>query len=66
MKQNVGDIDRYARIVLGLVLLLIGLYTQTLIWVLGIPLIISGIMRFCFLYTILGISTCPVEKPSKQ
>jgi hypothetical protein len=68
MKPNVGGIDRIARIALGLVLgavVLFGYAEGALAIVLGIAAVASiatGLFRFCGLYTILGISTCPLEE----
>jgi hypothetical protein len=57
---NVGLWDRIIRIILGLVLL--GLTTFGIIGVWGyiglIPLA-TGLLKWCPIYTILGINTCP-------
>lgn len=57
---NVGLWDRIIRIILGLVL--IGLTTFEIIGVWGyiglIPLA-TGLLKWCPIYTILGIKTCP-------
>ncbi len=64
MKANVGGIDRIARIVLGLVL--IGLAATGTVgawgWIGLVPLA-TGLTRFCPLYPMLGMSTCPMQKP---
>ena len=62
MKRNVGMVDRIIRIVIGLAIL-------SLIWFLdgsvrfvgliGLIPLLTGIIGYCHLYTILGISTCP-------
>ncbi len=61
---NEGSLDRTVRIVVGLVLLALGLL-QTIsgawLWVaviLGAILLITGLVGFCPLYTVLGINTC--------
>ena len=59
MTQNVGNIDRTLRIVVGLILLsLIFVGPQTW-WGLigGIPLT-TAFMRNCPAYSILGVNTC--------
>lgn len=59
MKANVGGIDRALRIVLGLVLLsLVVVGPQTLWGLLGLVPLATGLMRFCPVYPLLGISTC--------
>jgi hypothetical protein len=62
-KSNVGSIDRILRIVVGLVL--IGLTLAGSIgpwgWIGVVPLL-TGALKTCPLYSILGLSTCPVAK----
>jgi hypothetical protein len=60
MKANVGNIDRALRIVLGLVLLsLVVVGPKTLWGLVGLVPLATGLMRFCPVYPLLGISTCP-------
>ena len=62
MKLNVGSIDRILRIVVGIVL--IGLAaTGTVGWWgwLGVVPLATGLFRFCPMYRLLGMSTCPVQ-----
>ncbi len=65
MKQNVGTIDRVARIVIGVVLGALALTGQVtgalaiILGVAGVVLLLTGLIGFCGLYTVLGISTCP-------
>ena len=62
-KTNVGGIDRILRIVVGLAL--IGLTLAGTIgawgWI-GIVPVLTGSLKTCPLYSILGMSTCPVSK----
>ncbi|MEI7811554.1 MAG: DUF2892 domain-containing protein [Ignavibacteria bacterium] len=60
MKKNVGKLDSYIRIATGLVLL------SMLFWIegnvrytglIGIVLIATAFIRYCPLYTVLGIRT---------
>jgi DUF2892 family protein len=66
LKKNVGSIDRILRIILGLVLLGCYFYFPDLSyrWVLliGIVPLATGLMSSCPLYSILGLSTCPIKK----
>ena len=62
MKLNVGGIDRILRLVVGIVL--IGLAaTGTVGWWgwLGVVPLATGLFRFCPMYRLLGMSTCPVQ-----
>ena len=62
MKLNVVVIDRILRIVVGIVL--IGLAaTGTVGWWgwLGVVPLATGLFRFCPMYRLLGMSTCPVQ-----
>ena len=62
MKVNVGTIDRVIRIVIGLLLITgaatgrIGLWG----WV-GILPLATGLLRVCPAYSIVGMSTCPMD-----
>ena len=62
MKNNEGGIDRMVRIVAGLVLL--GLMAMGTIgwwgW-LGIVPLVTGLIGWCPMYTLLGMNTCPMK-----
>lgn len=60
MKLNIGSVDRALRIVAGLVLIALAA-TGTVGWWgwLGVVPLLTGVFRFCPLYTLLGINTCP-------
>jgi len=63
MKTNIGTIDRVVRILAGLVL--IGLaYSGTIgVWgYVGVVLLLTGLVRICPAYSILGINTCSTGK----
>jgi hypothetical protein len=63
MKVNVGTIDRVGRILAGLVL--IGLAVAGTIgpWgYIGIVLLLTGFMRVCPAYSLLGVNTCSTGK----
>ena len=62
MKFNVGGIDRILRIVVGLVLIALAA-TGTVGWWgwLGVVPLATGLLRFCPLYPLLGISSCPLS-----
>jgi hypothetical protein len=61
-KTNVGSIDRIARIVLGLVLIaLVFTGPQTPWGWVGIVPLATGLLRTCPLYSLFGLSTCPLK-----
>ena len=65
MQTNVGNIDRIARIVIGLILLSLPLWLDSpwrWLGLIGIVLLITGLAGRCPAYYLLGLSTCPVEK----
>jgi len=64
--QNVGKIDRIIRVVVGLALLA-GFFLSpeaSLRWLflIGIVPLVTGLFSTCPLYSILGISTCPIRR----
>jgi hypothetical protein len=63
MKSNVGGIDRPLRIVAGLILIALAASGTVGPWGwIGIVPLATGLFKFCPLYTLLGINTCPLEK----
>jgi hypothetical protein len=65
-RKNEGTIDRALRIVVGLALLAgyFAMPEATYRWafLIGIVPLATGLIGSCPLYSILGISTCPVKK----
>lgn len=67
LKQNEGLLDRIIRIVIGVVLLLVGMYLltgvgQTIVLIISAVALITGAVGFCGLYAILSISTNKTKK----
>jgi len=63
MKLNVGGIDRILRIVVGLALIGATLAGMLPVWGwIGVVPLLTGLFKFCPLYSILGMNTCPMEK----
>jgi hypothetical protein len=66
MSTNVGSIDRVVRIIVGLALLWYALFAAPTgyNWVgwIGVIPIVTALVGVCPLYSILGISTCPVKR----
>ena len=68
MKTNVGTIDRILRIVLGVALLAAYfLLPATSGWhnlyLIGIVPLFTAVFGTCPLYSLFGLSTCPIRKP---
>jgi len=59
MPLNVGSVDRIARIVVGLVLMILAAIGTVGLWGwIGIIPLLTGVFRFCPAYNLLGINTC--------
>lgn len=65
MTQNVGNVDRIIRVLLGIAIIAAGLYFQSWIIVLAIIPLGTALVGWCPLYRIFGLSTCPVS-PQKH
>ena len=65
-KTNEGSIDRGLRILVGLALLAAFFVYPEASWrywtLIGVVPLLTGLLGSCPLYSILGISTCPVKK----
>lgn len=63
MKTNVGTVDRVLRIVAGAVLIGLAATGTVGAWgYLGLVPLLTGLFRFCPVYPLLGINTCPLSK----
>ncbi|WP_324736470.1 DUF2892 domain-containing protein [Thermococcus sp. SY098] len=62
MERNEGALDRLLRIVIGIVLL--GIWAgmnvpyETVLLIVGLIALVTGLTGFCAIYKLLGISTC--------
>jgi len=66
LKKNVGTIDRALRVVVGLALIA-GFFlnsggSYSWLYLIGIVPLATGLMSTCPLYSVLGMSTCPVDR----
>jgi NADH:ubiquinone oxidoreductase subunit 4 (subunit M) len=62
MKANVGTIDRTLRIVAGLALIGLAATGTVGMWgYIGIVPVLTGLFKFCPLYTMLGMNTCGLK-----
>ncbi|MBB4063396.1 YgaP family membrane protein [Gellertiella hungarica] len=66
-KTNVGGLDRFLRIAAGIVLLALFFLYPEASWrylaLIGIVPLLTGIFGTCPLYSMIGLSTCPVKQP---
>jgi len=62
MMTNEGTLDRAIRVILGLALLSLTVAgPHTLLGLVGIIPVLTGIVGFCPLYRLIGVSTCPTR-----
>ncbi|MBK8368678.1 MAG: DUF2892 domain-containing protein [Bacteroidetes bacterium] len=68
MKKNMGNIDKIIRILITIVVAVL-FFTNIISGTLGIVLLVlasvfvlTSVMSFCPLYTLVGINTCPKDK----
>lgn len=66
LKTNIGGIDKILRIVIGLALIA-GFFLNAdaayrWLYLIGIVPLVTGLMGSCPLYSIFGMSTCPMKK----
>jgi Protein of unknown function (DUF2892) len=65
MNANVGGIDRVLRILVGIAVLALFFVLEgsARYWALvGLVPLLTGLVRVCPLYSIVGINTCPMRK----
>ncbi|MFO8047161.1 MAG: DUF2892 domain-containing protein [Halomonas sp.] len=63
MKSNVGGIDKWLRILVGAVLILLALTGIIGVWGwIGVVPLATGIFNFCPAYKLLGMNTCKLNK----
>jgi hypothetical protein len=71
MKKNIGNLDKMIRLLAALimaVLVITGIVKGTLAILLVIAaviLLVTSLNGFCGLYTLLGLTTCPVKSKSE-
>ena len=66
--MNEGTIDRTLRVILGIALISLVLVGPRTLWgLVGLVPLATGLIGFCPLYRVLGLSTCPLpaRRPAK-
>ena len=67
MKANVGFLDRFIRLFLGVVAIgmavanIVGAPWNMVLGGVGAVMLLTGLIKFCPAYTLLGINTCGVD-----
>jgi len=62
MNKNVGSTDRTIRIIIGILLIIAGVARfNWFLVIIGLLPLITGLINYCPLYSLLGISTCKVK-----
>ncbi|MBA4341283.1 MAG: DUF2892 domain-containing protein [Methylibium sp.] len=62
MKTNVGGIDRILRVTVGTALIVAAATGTIGVWgYIGIVPVLTGLFRFCPVYPLLGMNTCPMK-----
>lgn len=68
MKKNMGSADRIIRFIIAVVVAVL-YFTNTITGTLGIVLLVlagvfvlTSLISFCPLYSLVGLNTCPVKK----
>ena len=63
LRRNEGTIDRALRVLLGLGLLSLVFVGPHTFWgLVGIVPLLTGLVGSCPLYSLLGLSTCPMKR----
>lgn len=69
--KNVGRLDQQVRYGVGALFVMYGIVAFVVTWpfafgsiVAGVALIATARMRFCGLYRLIGVNTCPIDERS--
>lgn len=66
MKKNMGSFDRFLRLALAVLLLLLGIWLNS--WILGIISLFvfyEALAGWCVYYYLIGKTTCPISSSKK-
>ena len=67
MNKNIGSRDRYVRLFIGIILLIISYYLKSaFLAIFGLFSILEALISWCLIYQIIGKNTCPVNKKSEN
>ena len=57
MKKNVGSVDKVIRVIVGLAIILWGIFDKNWLGLIGLVPLFTALSGFCLLYLPFGIST---------
>jgi hypothetical protein len=57
MKKNMGQKDRTVRVLAGVIMLVYGVVFQNLVGAVGLIPLVTGIIGYCPLYEVLGVTS---------
>lgn len=61
--KNAGKVDRIIRVVVGLALLSLTVTGPQSLWgLVGLVPLLTGLVGYCPLYSLIGLNTCPLSK----
>lgn len=63
LEKNVGTVDRIVRVGVGVALAWYGFESQSWWGLVGIVIAFTGVLGTCWVYSLLGMSTCRVKMP---
>ena len=66
MIKNVGKADKYFRIILGIIIVILGFIFKSWLGAIGLIPILTGVINWCPLYLLRGISTSKEDKYSNN
>lgn len=65
--MNVGSLDRWLRIIIGALLITLAATNTLGAWAyIGVVPLLTGLIKWCPLYSLLGIQTCPLHEQVKR
>lgn len=65
--MNVGRLDQIIRVIIGILLIALAAANVIGVWgYIGIIPLATGLLRWCPLYTLLGLQTCPLHETIKR
>ncbi len=62
MKCNVGKVDKWIRMVLGLLIVFMGYYYGSWWGLIGLILVGTAMLTWCPIYKLFGLSSCELKK----
>ena len=65
MKKNVGTVDKIIRVILGIIILILGIWKSSWWGLVGLIPIATAFIGSCQAYLPLGISTCKTKENKK-